>query len=90
MRYGNRIFHKRGIKEEAPKWRTDRRVFEAWCEGRTKCDFVNANMRELAATGFMSNRGRQNVASSAWTTSALLGSSKARPPLPSRSPHSSA
>ena len=63
MRYGNRIFHKRGIKEEAPKWRTDRRVFEAWCEGRTKCDFVNANMRELAATGFMSNRGRQNVAS---------------------------
>ena len=25
--------------------------------------FVNANMRELALTGFMSNRGRQNVAS---------------------------
>ena len=24
---------------------------------------VDANMRELAATGFMSNRGRQNVAS---------------------------
>ena len=63
MRYGNRIFHKRGIKQESPKWRQDRRVFEAWCEGRTKCDFVNANMRELAATGFMSNRGRQNVAS---------------------------
>ena len=63
MRYGNRIFHKRGIKAESPKWRQDRRVFEAWCEGRTKCDFVNANMRELAATGFMSNRGRQNVAS---------------------------
>lgn len=63
MRYGNRIFHKRGIKEASPKWRQDRRVFEAWCEGRTQCDFVNANMRELAATGFMSNRGRQNVAS---------------------------
>jgi deoxyribodipyrimidine photo-lyase len=63
MRYGNRIFHKRGIKQESPKWRQDRRVFEAWCEGRTKCNFVNANMRELAATGFMSNRGRQNVAS---------------------------
>ena len=32
---------------------------------------VDANMRELAATGFMSNRGRQNVASCAsrsrWT-----------------------
>ncbi len=25
--------------------------------------FVDANMRELALTGFMSNRGRQNVAS---------------------------
>lgn len=25
--------------------------------------FVDANMRELAMTGFMSNRGRQNVAS---------------------------
>jgi deoxyribodipyrimidine photo-lyase len=25
--------------------------------------FIDANMRELAATGYMSNRGRQNVAS---------------------------
>lgn len=32
-------------------------------EGRTGHPFVDANMRELAATGFMSNRGRQNVAS---------------------------
>jgi deoxyribodipyrimidine photo-lyase len=30
---------------------------------RTADDFVNANMRELIQTGFMSNRGRQNVAS---------------------------
>lgn len=32
-------------------------------EGRTGVPFVDANMRELGATGFMSNRGRQNVAS---------------------------
>lgn len=32
-------------------------------EGCTGVPFVDANMRELAATGFMSNRGRQNVAS---------------------------
>lgn len=32
-------------------------------EGRTGVPFVDANMRELAVTGFMSNRGRQNVAS---------------------------
>jgi deoxyribodipyrimidine photo-lyase len=30
---------------------------------RTEDSFVNANMRELLQTGFMSNRGRQNVAS---------------------------
>lgn len=29
----------------------------------TENDFINANMRELNLTGFMSNRGRQNVAS---------------------------
>ena len=28
-------------------------------EGRTGVPFVDANMREMAATGFMSNRGRQ-------------------------------
>ncbi|EGN74586.1 cryptochrome, DASH family [Idiomarina sp. A28L] len=38
-------------------------TFLAWCAGETSNEFVNANMRELAKTGFMSNRGRQNVAS---------------------------
>ncbi|KAG0711927.1 Cryptochrome DASH [Chionoecetes opilio] len=32
-------------------------------EGRTGVPFVDANMRELLETGWMSNRGRQNVAS---------------------------
>lgn len=32
-------------------------------EGRTGVPFVDANMREMTMTGFMSNRGRQNVAS---------------------------
>jgi deoxyribodipyrimidine photo-lyase len=35
----------------------------AWVEGKTGFPLVDANMRELAATGFMSNRGRQNVCS---------------------------
>jgi deoxyribodipyrimidine photo-lyase len=34
-----------------------------WCQGKTGNDFVDANMRELLLTGFISNRGRQNVAS---------------------------
>lgn len=37
--------------------------FHEWAEGRTADDFVNANMHELNATGYMSNRGRQNAAS---------------------------
>jgi deoxyribodipyrimidine photo-lyase len=34
-----------------------------WINGATSSDFINANMIELKQTGFMSNRGRQNVAS---------------------------
>jgi deoxyribodipyrimidine photo-lyase len=34
-----------------------------WINGITKNDFIDANMLELKLTGFMSNRGRQNVAS---------------------------
>ncbi len=41
----------------------DKKTFQAWCHGKTLEPFINANMKELNATGFMSNRGRQNVAS---------------------------
>ena len=34
-----------------------------WIDGTTGDEFVDANMRELKLTGYMSNRGRQNVAS---------------------------
>jgi deoxyribodipyrimidine photolyase len=37
--------------------------FKLWCEGQTGYPLVDASMQELATTGFMSNRGRQNVAS---------------------------
>jgi deoxyribodipyrimidine photo-lyase len=63
MRYGDRIFYKTGIKSEAPAKRLNEKVFARWADGRTGDAFVDANMRELTATGFMSNRGRQNVAS---------------------------
>lgn len=38
-------------------------LFETWQNGKTGVDFIDANMNELKLTGFMSNRGRQNVAS---------------------------
>lgn len=63
MKYSDRLFYRSGIKGSAPKRRMDERVFDQWASGQTKEAFVNANMRELVLTGFMSNRGRQNVAS---------------------------
>ncbi len=62
-RYGADLFKRGGISRATPRGVYDRRRFEAWCEGRTGQPFIDANMRELACTGWMSNRGRQNVAS---------------------------
>ncbi len=62
-KHGDRIFHLEGIKNTKDSWRRDSADFERWCEGQTGVPFVDANMRELKLTGFMSNRGRQNVAS---------------------------
>ncbi len=60
---GARIFRRGGSRGKDLKMSKDADLFRAWCEGRTGYPMVDANMRELAATGFMSNRGRQNVAS---------------------------
>ncbi|XP_059157337.1 cryptochrome DASH-like isoform X2 [Physella acuta] len=63
LKYGNKLFFAGGIKGDNVKWKTNEQHFKAWQEGKTGVPYVDANMRELAATGFMSNRGRQNVAS---------------------------
>jgi deoxyribodipyrimidine photo-lyase len=64
LRYGTRIFKRSGLKMDIQKkWRKDLVDFEKWKNGKTGQGFVDAFMRELAATGYMSNRGRQIVAS---------------------------
>ena len=64
QRTGPDFFRWGGLRDQLPKpTRPNKAVFEDWTAGRTGNAFVDANMRELAATGFMSNRGRQNVAS---------------------------
>ncbi|KAJ0405507.1 hypothetical protein P43SY_011355 [Pythium insidiosum] len=63
MKFGNRLFFEGGIYDKQLEWHNDMAKFRKWCEGKTGVPFVDANMRELAATGWMSNRGRQNVAS---------------------------
>lgn len=60
--HGNKLFLKGGIRGEAPKMDGVSWLFDRWKDGQTGIPFIDANMRELSATGFMSNRGRQNVA----------------------------
>lgn len=63
-RQGNRIFMASGPREVSTVgWKKDKDLFDKWADGQTGIPFVDANMRELNATGYMSNRGRQNVAS---------------------------
>ncbi|WP_088323566.1 DASH family cryptochrome [Polaribacter tangerinus] len=63
LKYQNKIFKIGGILEKDYHWNNNKIAIESWINGTTKDDFVNANMIELKKTGFMSNRGRQNVAS---------------------------
>jgi len=62
-KYGDRIFKLGGIQEKDLDKITDESLFKKWKEGETGIPFIDANMRELNRTGYMSNRGRQNVAS---------------------------
>ncbi len=64
QKFGKKLFLKNGIKdskESLPKF--NEKYFSIWKNGATGVDFIDANMLELKCTGYMSNRGRQNVAS---------------------------
>lgn len=61
VRHGSALFKAGGLKGAARTPHNCDERFQHWCAGRTGMLFVDANMRELAATGFMSNRGRQVV-----------------------------
>ncbi|WP_373479383.1 DASH family cryptochrome [Geminocystis sp.] len=63
VKYGNKIFYKSGLQNISLPWQENWSIFETWCERQTGYPLIDANMRELKTTGFMSNRGRQNVAS---------------------------
>lgn len=62
-KHGSKLFKLSGLQGVVYPWRQDKADFEKWQKGLTGFPFVDANMRELQYTGFMSNRGRQNVAS---------------------------
>lgn len=63
LEQGKRLFRAQGIRSKPKTWRVDEDVIARWQAGETGVDFVDAFMRELNETGWMSNRGRQIVAS---------------------------
>jgi deoxyribodipyrimidine photo-lyase len=63
LKHRDKIFMIGGILYKDYDWNTSKIAKDQWINGQTKEPFVNANMKEIAATGWMSNRGRQNVAS---------------------------
>jgi deoxyribodipyrimidine photo-lyase len=63
-KYQTKFFLFEGIKTEKVNSKSlNEKLLTQWINGETPSDFINANMLELQQTGFMSNRGRQNVAS---------------------------
>jgi len=63
-KYQTKFFLYEGIKTEKVNSKSlNEKLLSQWINGTTPSDFINANMLELQQTGFMSNRGRQNVAS---------------------------
>lgn len=63
-KYNAKFFQQAGIQEKGiPVNKHNTQELQNWINGETGVDFVDANMMELKLTGFMSNRGRQNVAS---------------------------
>jgi len=63
-KYKQQFFLRNGIKTNNINYEThNQEKLYQWVNGQTGIDFVDANMLELKLTGYMSNRGRQNVAS---------------------------
>ena len=64
LQQGKKLYRKQGLGDsELSKVPNNKQGLSRWCEGRTGEPLVDAGMRELATTGWLSNRMRQVVAS---------------------------
>lgn len=63
LQLGPALFALSGVRGRELTIRADDEAFTRWTQGETGQRFNDAHMRELLETGWMSNRGRQNVAS---------------------------
>eukprot|EP00928_Gymnodinium_smaydae_P029537 TRINITY_DN22212_c1_g1_i1.p1 TRINITY_DN22212_c1_g1~~TRINITY_DN22212_c1_g1_i1.p1 ORF type:complete len:449 (+),score=54.13 TRINITY_DN22212_c1_g1_i1:85-1347(+) len=61
--FGAKVFFLEGPALRKRPWRRDPEVESMWKEGQTGVPIIDALMRELSTTGYMSNRGRYVVAS---------------------------
>jgi deoxyribodipyrimidine photo-lyase len=52
-----------GLQNRRSEAIEDRELFERWCRGRSGHPLIDAQLNELRTTGYLSNRGRQWVAS---------------------------
>lgn len=62
IKYGNQLYHSKGLSHQVAN-AFDEKKFLQWTTGTTGVRLVDAGMRELLKTGFLSNRMRQIVAS---------------------------
>ncbi|CAM9003717.1 unnamed protein product [Rhodiola kirilowii] len=63
IKCANSLFQIGGPRKVEQRWSQDTVLFDYWKDGRTGYPLIDANMKELSTTGFMSNRGRQIVCS---------------------------
>ena len=63
LQKGTKLFSRDGWAKHKPFFKEDKEEFERWRLGKTNEPLINAFQKELMQTGFMSNRGRQIVAS---------------------------
>lgn len=59
---GERLFDVKGLREVPRVWEEDGERFAMWWQGYTGFPLIDAFMRELNATGYLSSRGRAVVA----------------------------
>ncbi|MGK2232108.1 DASH family cryptochrome [Colwellia polaris] len=63
FKVGTKIYQFKGISEQKPLTTYYAERFNKWCFSNTPSSLINACMNELRLTGYLSNRGRQIVAS---------------------------
>lgn len=63
MTHQQNLFLFQGISDKKPLTRHQQQRLEQWQQGKTAYPIINACMQQLNHTGYMSNRGRQLVAS---------------------------